>query len=346
MAVRRALAKKLWIVLASFVLAIAGAELYFRTLRPIRFLKIEEQASDARGGWYGLIHRPGSAPGLAYELAPNLDQDAAGTRVRTNALGMRDDEPLPRDTPGLLRLLALGDSVTYGYRVAADEGYCAVLERGFADVPPRDGRRVEVLNTGVSGYSSRDEALAFEGKWLALDPDLVLIGYSLNDPEAEPRQPLPRFFTPPHWWQHSALARYLVKREQGRGVRELGGGNYFRYLHAPSTASWRSVEEAFARIAGLAAGRKLTVVLVVFPFFSPAPWASYEYRAEHAQVAAEGARRGFLVLDLLPRFEREDPATLILDAGDSHPNARGHRIAAEAIRDFLLEHWAEVAPDR
>ncbi|MBK8179757.1 MAG: SGNH/GDSL hydrolase family protein [Planctomycetes bacterium] len=342
----RSIATKLSLLVGSLVVALLLAELYFRTVRPIKFLEIGEQASSDPGAWMNLIHRPSSVPGLAYELAPDLDREAREARVRTNSLGMRDAEPLARDTPGLLRVLALGDSVTYGYRVEAPQSYCSVLEQSFAEVPPPDGRRVEVLNTGVSGYSTRDEALALNGKWLALEPDVLLVGYCLNDPESDPRQPLPRFFTPPHWWQHSALARYLVQREQGRGVRELGGGRYFRYLHAPSTSAWRSVERGFDSIGGAARARGAPVVLVIFPLFSPAPWAEYEYREPHARVAEAAARHGFLVLDLLARFEREDPQSLILDEGDSHPNARGHQIAAEAIREFLLSHWGVISGRR
>jgi lysophospholipase L1-like esterase len=343
---RAAVLGKLWLVLAGLALALAGAEAWFRFVRPIEFMRIRAAEPDARGGWYGLVHRPSSAPGLAYELVPGLDRVAAGAPLRTNSLGMRDDEPLPRDTPGLFRVLALGDSVTYGYRVAAEEGFCSVLEREFAAAPPRDGVRVEVLNTGVSGYSSRDEALAFEGKWQALQPDLVLIGYCLNDPESEARQPLPRFFTPPRWWQHSALLRYLVQRSRGKKIRELGGGDYFRYLHAPGEAPWESVERSFDRIGELARAKQLPVVLAIFPLFSPEPWADYGLRAVHAQVAEAARSRGFLALDLLPRFEREPPESLIFDQADSHPNALGHRLAAEEIARFLREHWAEVAPGR
>lgn len=342
----RSLAKKLGLVLGGILVALLAAEVYFRTLRPIEFLRIERRAADEPGDWKTLIHRPSSAPGLDYELAPNLDQPSRDARVRTNSLGMRDAEPLPRDTPGLLRILTLGDSVTFGFRVEAEEAYCSVLEQRFAEAPAPDGRRVEVLNTGVSGYSSRDEAAALTSKWLALEPDVILIGYCLNDPESDPRQPLPRYFAKPHWWQHSALARYLAQRAQVRGVQSLGGGYYYRWMHAPSTAGWKSVEDAFSAIERIAAERKIPVVLAIFPFFSPEPWAQYPYREPHATVAAAAERHGFLVLDLLPRFEREDPQSLILDDHDSHPNARGHAIAADAIREFLLTHWDRVGARR
>ncbi len=335
-------ARKLALVLAGLCMALLCSELYFRFVRPIEFMRIRTIDPDARGGWYGMIHRRSETPELPYELVPLLDQDSIGSHVRTNSLGMRDDEPLPRDTPGLFRVLAVGDSVTFGYRVAQEDNFCGVLERQFA-AEPLGQRRIEVLNSGVSGYSSKDEAAAFAGKWLGLQPDLVLLCYCLNDPWFEPDQPLQRYFVPPRWWQHSATLRFLVQRSQGRKVRELGGGNFFRSLHASSEPSWKSVEAAFARIAGLASEREIPVVMAIFPMFSPDPWSEYPFRAQHTQVAEAGRRNGFLVLDLLARFEREDPLGLLIEKGDMHPNATGHRIAGLEIQRFLTEHWAQLS---
>lgn len=342
---RGSIAKKIGLTLACLCIALLGVEAWFRFVHPIEFMRIQTMDPKSRDGWYGMIHRKSSTPGLAYELVPNLDQDSVGAHVKTNSLGMRDDEPLPRSTPGLFRILAVGDSVTFGWRVPVEANFCSLLEQQLA-AQPLGARRFEVLNTGVSGYSSQDEAAAFEGKWLALEPDLVLLCYCMNDPEIVPHQPLQRFFIAPSWWQYSSALRYIVQRAEGRKVRELGGGNYFRYLHAPSEPAWKSVEAAFARIAGRSREKHIRVVLAIFPMFSPDPWTDYPFVAQHAQVAKEGERNGFLVLDLLPRFEREDPASLLIDRDDSHPNAGGHQIAASEMQRFLSEHWDEISAGR
>ncbi len=328
------IARRLLLVLACACVAIACVEAWLRFVQPVNSARIEAPAADARGGWYGLIHRQSSVPGLAYELVPDLDRDGSGVRVKTNSLGMRDDEPLPRSTPKLFRILALGDSVTFGFRVPVESGFCAVLEQRLANVAS-DSRRFDVLNTGVSGYSSRDEVAALEGKWLALEPDLILLCYSLNDPEIEPSQPLHRYFAKTHWWQHSSTLNFVANRWKGRKMRTLGDGDYWRYLHAPSEPSWKSVQTAFEQIAARARERKIPVALAIFPMFGPAEWKAYAYREQHAQVAAEGARNGFLVLDLLARFEQEDPASLLISPDDMHPNAAGHAIAAEELLKFL-----------
>lgn len=341
MSARKSLARKLGIGFVTLILAALCGEIAARALH---LAKIPRLAKRDGGQWYDLVHRPASTPGLAYELVPGLERESLGVHLRTNSLGMRDDEPLPADTPGLFRVVALGDSVTFAYRVEAEQGFCALLEQALAASPLGAGRRVEVLDTGVSGYSTHDEVAALEGKWLAFDPRLVLVCYSLNDPEVVPNQPLTRYFVPAPWWHASRLLLAIQQRLTGRRIAALGGGNYFRYLHADGTPSWESVQTAFARLAELARAHGFRVVVVVFPTFSFDPWSAYQFRAEHAKVVREAERNGFLALDLLPRFESEEPRSVTIEADDPHPTALGHAIAAAEILKFLEGHPELFAP--
>lgn len=318
----------------ALALAFAAGEIAARALNLARIAPLAKRDG---GLWYDMVHRRASVPGLAYELVPGLDRESIGVHLRTNSLGMRDSEPQPV-APDLVRILALGDSITFGWSVEEEQSFCWLLERDLADSPLARGRRFELLNTGVSGYSTRDEVAALEGKWLALAPRLVLVCYSLNDPEIEPNQPLSRYFADPPWWQSSQLALAVHKWLERRRIAQLGQGNWYRYLHEPSTNSWRSVQAGFARLDALARERGFQVAIVIFPMFHFTPWSEYEFRREQAQVAAEAARHGFAVLDLLPRFEREDPHAVTLKEFDPHPTPLGHAIAAEEILRFLESH--------
>jgi hypothetical protein len=82
----------------------------------------------------------------------------------------------PEKRPGVFRIVALGDSLTYGYGVAAEETYPAVLEREL-----QSHFRVEVLNLGVSGAQSEDIYRILKAKLPVLRPDLVFYGVCLND---------------------------------------------------------------------------------------------------------------------------------------------------------------------
>lgn len=57
-------------------------------------------------------------PLLLWRLKPNLDDVVWDfTVVSTNAQNLRADHPIKAKAPGAIRIVCLGDSVTFGYRV-------------------------------------------------------------------------------------------------------------------------------------------------------------------------------------------------------------------------------------
>lgn len=335
--------KKLLLLIVAVALSLGAAELLLRAVFPVDYR--EPPAPLPEDAWRELLHRPSAVPGLAYELRPGADQQAKGSRIRTNSLGLRDDEPLPEDGRPTVRIAALGDSVTFGFGIEGDETWANVLERLLNEGSAPEAARVEVLNYGVGGYAARDVAAVLEHKVLPRGPALVIYGYVLNDPETEPIQPLHSYFQQVAWWQRSHLLRLLAEKRRDFEIQRLGGGNYLRYLHAdPET--WGSVLAAFDRMRDLTRGRDVPVIVAVFPvlLLRGEGWPAYPYRELHAQVSGAAAAQGFRVLDLLPVFESHEPAALRVSDTDGHPNAEGHRLAAEALRDLLAAEPGLLAP--
>lgn len=88
--------------------------------------------------------------------------------------GVRGRDHFParwRDTTRL-KVLAVGDSFTFGSDVAPGEAWCSVVERLVAGA--------EVLNCGVPGYGVDQIALKLDEIGAALKPDVVLWGL-IND---------------------------------------------------------------------------------------------------------------------------------------------------------------------
>ena len=96
-----------------------------------------------------------------------------------NAEGFRDAEWPRTKRPSVFRVLCLGDSWTFGSNVAQPAAYPAVLARLLARHWPRGD--FEVLNLGMMGYSSYQGRTLLTQRGLALEPDLVVIGFAMND---------------------------------------------------------------------------------------------------------------------------------------------------------------------
>lgn len=325
----------------TLVLALLGAELYLRAFAPVRFRAPVEDLPDAE--WRTFVHRRSEVPGLRYELAPNVSKDMPTMHVETNALGMRGHPPESPRGAELLRVAAVGDSVTFGFGVAAEDAWPARLETLLGEWAAASSRRCEVLNFGVGGYSTRDESIVVEAKALPLQPDLVVVAYFLNDPDYDPThyQLLHRYFRGTIWWEHSHLAR-LVARWKFERERDAAGGLY-RWYHRQDSDRWQSVLTGFDRIRDRTTEARVPVLLVVFPCYRDfTRWEDYPYVDLHERVLSAARERGFATLDLVPAFAASGKQPGELSVDPEHPNALGHTLAARAIAEFVEAHAAEL----
>lgn len=115
-------------------------------------------------------------PSLGYALRPGATgrYTAGGhaARIRINLQGWRD-APLTDAVRADVRLLAVGDSFTFGLGVDSTDPWPEQLERLLGDVP---GRRAAVVNAGVPGFSARQMRQVIEALLPGLRPQVVLFG--------------------------------------------------------------------------------------------------------------------------------------------------------------------------
>lgn len=91
--------------------------------------------------------------------------------------GVRDDEvPIPKPE-GTLRILVLGDSVTYGANVSREKTFPNRLESLLRE---RSGS-AEVINAGVTAYTAYNELQYYLNRGREFEPDIVIVAFCLND---------------------------------------------------------------------------------------------------------------------------------------------------------------------
>lgn len=96
-----------------------------------------------------------------------------------NALGLNDEEFEVPKPPGRFRILALGDSFTYGL-VPYPDNVMTLLETHLRAACP--GRDLDVLNFGIGGAGVRDYRTIVTLTLATYEPDLVLVNfYAGND---------------------------------------------------------------------------------------------------------------------------------------------------------------------
>jgi HEAT repeat protein/lysophospholipase L1-like esterase len=189
-----------------------------------------------------------------------------------NRDGMRDREHAVGKRAGVRRVVILGDSVTLGYGLRPEEAFPQVLQ----DLLDARGEEAEVFNVAFSGWSTRQERIAYERIGRKYRPDDVVVAVCLNDiPEIHNNLTRPpALLRALH--QRSALVRRLVgaRRREIHDVEEL--------FKEPDSAS---VTDAFAQ------------------FFR-------ELEALRGEVVADGGRFGVAVVPFRLQVDPSAPAAV------------------------------------
>lgn len=99
--------------------------------------------------------------------------------VVINSKGFRGNEFFEKKTKGTYRIIALGDSWTFGMTVDEQYVYPQKLESLLnADFPDK---KTEVLNFGVMAFTSLQGLNLVKEKLVKFEPDLIIIAYNTND---------------------------------------------------------------------------------------------------------------------------------------------------------------------
>jgi lysophospholipase L1-like esterase len=240
------------LILASTLVALAGFEIALRMMgfsSPV---------------WY----RPD--PELGWTLRPGLEawytSEGRGL-VRVNAAGMRDRDHALEKPKDVYRIAVLGDSYAEARQVAAEEAFWAVLPKELQRCGFADGKKIEVLNFGTSGYGTAQELAVLESRALAYQPDLVLLQFTNGNDvrnnsfalEDEKTRPFYRLNPDGSLWRDDSFARTasfaaqrstqneLLRRIADHSrvlqlVRSVRTGSLFRKAHADGAGVEQGLE--------------------------------------------------------------------------------------------------------
>jgi lysophospholipase L1-like esterase len=165
--------KSAYTLVLATVVAVLGAEFGLRAFAPwgidfFHWLPYHMQ---------GMV----SDPELGYVHPKSVSYRLGTVNVALNSHGLRDEEIPYAKPPGERRILVLGDSVAFGWGVDQGETFSDRLEPLLRE---RTGQSWQVINAGVNGYNTEQEATFLETRGWRYDPDIVLLVFVDNDVDA------------------------------------------------------------------------------------------------------------------------------------------------------------------
>ena len=264
----------------------------------------------------------------AYILKP--DQDVVRFFVRTNInhFGMRSDEVPAARQAGELRLLFVGDSITYGTtRVDQRQIFTELLHR---DLPGILHRPVEVLNASAGGWAPENE-LAFLQSRGIFQSDIVLLVLNDGDLTQPPSTIAGVGDDLPQTRPATAIGELYSRYLKPRFLHALGKSDAGDNVVSDNGTTIRENLKNLDTINTLVASHGARLAIVFIPFRKDIPDASSMSQIElKAWSDSHGVSRFDLTSAEMPYSSKE----ISLDDG-THFNARGNNVIAQAIeRDW------------
>ncbi len=326
---------------AVYCLAFIGAEGAIRALRPgypgFRIPQVQ--------------HR--TAPGLGFEMVPNQIAYTTAEPATINEHGFRGPRFRGHRRADHVRVLCIGDSMTFGYSVGDDDPFPRQLERRLSEVWP--GRQAEVINAGVQRYFLYQVIDLLRVKGPPLAPDVVVLAVNGSDPGTRQSEGYTREFEKEEEQAAGAFSRrfpalyllaknsalvemtkngYLLARQRSVSLNSFNG-----VASARDERRWAAMEQEIGALRELSDAHGFFPLLVAIPariqIQRTFPNSLYPKR-----VYALAQQHGIDTVDLVAAFrsslQRGDDPYL---PWNNHLSGHGHALVANALGSRLRKEF-------
>jgi lysophospholipase L1-like esterase len=354
------------IIYLSFLLLLAAIEIGTRlTMSHVSSLDLfvvttQQKAQVADEKHSGIFE---GDPLLLWRLKPNLDHAVWDfTVLSTNSDHLRSEQSsrsLGPKPPGTIRIVCLGDSVTFGYRVPVvwpdrpteyDPDwlpYPMLLEKHLRAANP--GRNIEVITMAVPGYTSHQGLAWLRHDIARLQPDLLTVSFGWNDASSSDVPDRDAIRT--NWYavgvrwliDHSQAfahaTRWLRAREALKRQAESKTGPQTRPRPVARVSQQEYLDNMLA-IVDLAGQRRTATIIIAAPYrdhSSEAPEADLmlQYRVA---LGSTMRQRGVPFLEIRELTEEAYPANEGWFGERIHPNHMGHRLIASELVKLIASN--------
>lgn len=288
-------------------------------------------------------------PLLLWRVKPSL-RDAIWdfTVLSTNEEGIRTTYPTREKPEGTFRIVCLGDSVTFGYRVPViwperpteyDRNWLpfpALLEKELR--ASNLNRRIEVFPMAAPGYTSHQGLVWLRRDIEYLQPDMIITSFGWNDAslsDAPDREAIRTDWYP-------VTVRWLIDHSQALAHAT----HWLRKGNTPTGGVGRRPEPRVSQqeyisnirsIVDVARGQRASVIVIGAPYRDSTTNPGEAERMTRYRSALKTS----MVLDQVPYLEVLELTEAAAAANEGffgeliHPNHMGHRLLASELLKFM-----------
>jgi hypothetical protein len=251
----------------------------------------------------------------------------------------RDREYSLKKPNNIFRILVLGDSQTYGqgiknFRDTWHEKLESLMNQGFK------APKFEIISLAGKGWNTDTQLYELFGNGFRLNPDLILIGFNLND------IPAPHHFDCSHedfallpqskfinWLRNSSLVYQLFEFRINRVIEILEKKpEYTECINRRYESRGWSMETVYLDTIVMSSQIKnVHLMMTTLPLLYKLG-DDYPLKKPHAKIKSYCQKREIECLDLYDEgFKGLSAAPLLVSITDRHFNEKGTEIAAQSL---------------
>jgi lysophospholipase L1-like esterase len=267
-------------------------------------------------------------PKIGHVHGGNRHAKLMGVSLDTNSKGLRDREFTYARTPGVLRIVMLGDSFTEGWGARLEDTFSKRIERLYAE----RNIKAEVINTGVGNWNTIQEVTYFLTEAFRYHPDIVVLNFLVNDAEPVPRASSPSWLMRVCYSCVFIGGRFDELRRRFSNSRDWA--SYYLDLYDDGhAAGWLDAKAAMRELADYCKEKGIRLLIANLPELHDVQNYRFQSITELARAAARENNVAFV--DILPYLQAEASSNLWVTPPDPHPNARAHELIAAGLFDAL-----------
>ncbi|MGB0909143.1 MAG: GDSL-type esterase/lipase family protein [Nitrospirales bacterium] len=275
---------------------------------------------------------------LIYKHQPGLKKVYQKVEVTTNEMGLRE-RSLQKKQMGELRLLLLGDSITFGWGVPEEHTFSRKLE---AILRMKLDRNVTTINSGVGSYNTLQEYNFLQHYFDTLQPDMISLLYNSND-----IQPVDLPFDP---WSKKSFRGKSPPETINLLLRKIWLCRLFIYYPLELAAYTQATEAHSVDTRSVGRNQSMSYLQKMARFCRDRniPFAIFYYQGiggmtklDHSlftEITGIGKNFGFHVFKVKAYHTESEIPAIINSKIDPHPNRYGHQNLADTMATRLLEY--------
>jgi lysophospholipase L1-like esterase len=261
---------------------------------------------------------------------------------QSNSMGLRDKEY--RIDHGTYRILAIGDSFTYGYQLKEQNSWPRLAEKYLWDCGYKD---IEILNGGRPGSDTKWQLDFFSKFTVKYKPDMVIIGFVINDctdvcqncKAVELKKKLDKFIKSRKSKYSSYLLNYIKLMYLKRKLTEETVRMYSVY-YDKNLQEFQDCKNAFLGFKELAKKNNFELIVVICPVLYELN-NRFPFLEIHKKINNFLSLHGIKCYDLTPEYYGYKDTKLWLRSDDSHPNKIANQIAGKRIAEIIKQNLGD-----